>query len=51
MDAAAAQSLVVAVIVAAAALFVGVRLARTLAAARRRPKEGCGGGCGCSTEH
>ena len=43
------QSLLVLLIVAAAALFVGVRWYRTLATARRKD-DGCGGGCGCSTE-
>jgi hypothetical protein len=42
------QSLIVALIVAAAALFLGVRWYRTLALARRSKDDaGCAGGCGC----
>lgn len=43
------QTLLVAAIVAAAALFTGRRLLRTLATARRRDGGRCAGGCGCGT--
>ena len=45
-----AQSLLVLIIVAAAALFIGVRWYRTFALARRKDDGGCAGGCGCSKE-
>lgn len=41
------ESLVVALIVAAAALYVGRRLYRTVAGARRAKGGACGAGCGC----
>lgn len=44
------QSLLVLIIVAAAAVFVGMRWYRTLATARRKNDSGCGGGCGCSKD-
>lgn len=40
----AVQSIIVALLVGAALLFVGARLYRTFAAARRQ-KDGCGGDC------
>ena len=48
MDSQTLQTLVVALIVGVAALFVGRKWYRTFAAARKKP--GCGGDCGCSTE-
>lgn len=47
MDAASLQSLVVALIVLAAALYVGRRGYRLVASSRRKDDSGCGGGCGC----
>ena len=44
------QTLIVALVVATALFFVGRRLYRTFAAARR-PKDGCGHDCGCSPGH
>lgn len=41
------DSLVVALIVAAAALYVGRRVWRAAASARRKTEPGCGGDCGC----
>jgi len=41
------QTLLVFAIVAAAALYVGRRVWRTVAAARRSKADGCGTGCGC----
>lgn len=41
------QSLLVPLIVALAALSLGIRAYRAVAVARRRPGSGCGGGC-CS---
>ena len=46
------QTLIVAMIVLAAAVFVGNKFRRTLAAARganAKGGKGCGGDCGCST--
>ena len=51
MDGSTAQTLVVAIVVTAAALFVGARWLRTLASMRRKNDDGCGGGCDCSSEH
>jgi type II secretory pathway pseudopilin PulG len=39
------ESIVVALIVAAAAVYAGRRLWRTVATARRKSKGGCGGDC------
>jgi hypothetical protein len=48
MDAQTAQTVIVALIVAAAALFMGVRVMRAVNASRAKKKGGgCGGGC-CS---
>ena len=48
MDPQTIQTLLVALIVAAAAVFMGVRVLRSVNAARARKKDGgCGGGC-CS---
>jgi hypothetical protein len=48
VDAQTAQSLIVALIVGAAALFMGVRVVRAIQASRARRKGGgCGGDC-CS---
>ena len=44
MDSQSLQSIVVALLVAAAVLFVGTRWYRTFAAARKA-KDGCGGDC------
>lgn len=41
------QTLLVVLIVAGAALYVGSRGWRTLRSARRRSEPGCGGDCGC----
>ena len=43
------QSLIVALIIGAAALFIGTKWYRTFASARKK-KDGCGGDCGCSPE-
>lgn len=50
MGSEAIQSLLVLIIVAAAALFVGTRWYRTFSVARRKDDGGCAGGCGCSKE-
>ena len=47
MSAESVQTLLVAVIVASAALFVGRGWYRAFAAARRKKGPGCGGDCGC----
>ena len=44
------QSLIVALIIGAAALFVGTKWYRTFASARKKKGDGCGGDCGCSPE-
>ena len=50
MDAQLAQTLLVAVIFAGAALYLGRRALATLGVGRRNGAEdGCGGGCGCSS--
>ena len=48
MDAQTLQTILVALIIGAAALFVGSKWYRTFASARK--KKGCGGDCGCSPE-
>ncbi len=48
MSADVVQSGLVLVLVAAAALYLGVRAFRSILAARARRAEGCGSGCGCS---
>jgi hypothetical protein len=50
MDPQTLQTLAVALIVGAAALFVGRKWYRTFASARRRKDPGCGSDCGCSTK-
>ncbi len=45
------QTLIVALIVAAALLFVGRKWYRTFAMARRPEEGGCAGGCGCDSTH
>ena len=45
MDAATMQTVVVALIVAVAALAVGRRAWKLVAATRKKPEDGCGGGC------
>ncbi|HEX6926160.1 MAG TPA: hypothetical protein VF167_12135 [Longimicrobiaceae bacterium] len=46
MDPQTVQSLIVALIVAGAALFMGLRVYRTISTSRARKKAGgCGGGC------
>lgn len=48
MDPQTVQTLIVALIVAVAAVFMGARVLRSIHAARARKKDGaCGGGC-CS---
>jgi hypothetical protein len=47
MTGSALQTIVVLLIVAAAAFYVGRRLWRTIAAARASKAAGCGVGCGC----
>jgi hypothetical protein len=44
------QSLIVALIIGAAALFVGTKWYRTFASARKKKGPGCEGDCGCSPE-
>lgn len=48
MDSQALQGIVVALIVAVAALFIGTRWYRTYASARKS-KAGCGSDCGCES--
>jgi hypothetical protein len=52
MDGQLLQTLLVGLIVLAAALYAGSRVRRTVLAARA-PKDGpgCGAGCGCGDEH
>ena len=45
-----AQTLIVALVVAAALLFVGRKWYRTFETARRPQDGGCAGGCGCSKD-
>ena len=49
MEAEVVQTLIVLLVVAGAAFYVGRRMWRTVAAARatRRDAAGCGAGCGC----
>jgi len=50
VDSGTLQTLIVALIVTAAALFVAARWYRTLASAKRKNDKGCAGGCDCSTD-
>ena len=45
MDPQTLQTLLVALVVAAAAVFIGARVLRSVHAARARKKGGCGGDC------
>jgi hypothetical protein len=51
MDSQSLQTLLVALVVAVAALFIGTRWYRTFASARKKSGPGCGGDCGCSSDH
>ena len=48
MDSQTLQTAVVALIIAAAALFVGRKFYRTFAATRKPKGPGCGSDCGCT---
>ncbi|MBW3630001.1 MAG: FeoB-associated Cys-rich membrane protein [Gemmatimonadetes bacterium] len=47
MDSQTLQTIIVALIIGAAALFVGRKFYRTFAAARKPKGSGCGSDCGC----
>jgi hypothetical protein len=51
MDSQTLQTLLVAVVIAVAALFLGTRWYRTFASSRKKSGPGCGGDCGCSSGH
>ena len=50
MDSQTLQTIVVALIIGAAAFFVGSKWYRTFASARKKKGPGCGSDCGCSSE-
>lgn len=44
------QAVIVALLVAGAALYLGARLWRSTVGARRAERDGCASGCGCGSD-
>ncbi len=51
MDSSTLQTLIVFLVLAAALLYLGLRIRRTVLAARKPTDGGCGAGCGCGDGH